>query len=134
MYLLSINFRYIPVRMILRNYAATPEKRKKKEAKEEKPPERVIKMAVAEGQALEGLNIFAKTTVPIIMPKEQYPPWVWTSIDQVYGQKRSSAEIMESLGGDINKADEGTFYSLKRALKCENTLLIRKNNAKSKFK
>ena len=129
------NFRFISLRTtLLRSFATSTEKRKKKEVKEEQPPERVIEMKVTEGQVLEGLNIFAKAPAPVIMPLDQYPAWVWTSIDRVYGPKRTSKEIMESLGGDIDKADEAALYELKRAMKRENTLLIRKNNAKSKFK
>ena len=106
--------------------------RSKAPAVEEKPPEVVPDIRVTEGQVLTGLDIFSKLPAPTI--SKTYPDWVFTDVDRVYGAKKSSAVILKSLEGDIDKADDAKMYELKRALKRENREGITQKNTQEKMK
>ena len=106
--------------------------RSKGPAAEEKAPEVIPEIRVTAGQTLPGLDIFSKLPAPTI--QQSYPAWVFTDVDRVYGDKRSSSEIIKSVEGDLGKADDATMYELKRALKRENTAAIRMKNSQSKMK
>jgi hypothetical protein len=98
--------------------------------KAEVPPEKVTEFAPNEGDALEGLNIFAGKGAPVIKSMEEYPEWIFSDVAKVYGPKKSSKELLAEIPDqDVSKATPEQLYEMKRAMKRECTRAIRRRNA-----
>lgn len=64
------------------------------------PPPITVKSSVAAGTALKGLNFLKGKQDPIALEDHEYPPWLWTVLEQSAASKDSKAG-----------ADEGDLFS-----------------------